>query len=39
MTATLENIKLKNTVAELQLKIKKLNEEIHRKTNEFSVNK
>ena len=37
MTAKLENIKLKNANAELQSKLKRLNEELHQKNADFMI--
>ena len=39
MTAKLENVKLKNQNAELQSKNKRLNEEVHKKNQDFMINR
>ena len=39
MAAKLENIKLKNAYAELESKLKRVNEELHKKNEDFMISK
>ena len=39
MAAKLENIKLKNAYAELESKLKRVSEELHKKNEDFMISK